>query len=229
MDMQTTEATYLKGFVELVVKLKSARSKDNNVEEQNTLMEQIKQHIGSLEKLVDMLQWFESKHGVPQKSDTKDAIEFVSIARRTRGGPGIYPALWIEGFAKKDCLFDLRNWIEKDKPQSKQVPWDVKNPDYMQGSEAIVLYTKSKCSLTKLSNNLKPNGTIHYMRKPGSGCRVHIGDFRLWAEKEYPILPDRKRQEIADEILLEREQTRGEIDKDKNYLRLAKKIAGDGK
>ena len=113
-----------------------------------------------------------------------------------------------------------------DAGDTKKVKWDDKDTNYMANSDAIVQFTKSKCSLSKLSTTLKPNGEIRYMRKPGLGCRVHIGDFRLWAEQKYPklFIPEKEKQELLDETLSEREQ---EKSKDKNYIKLANKIAGD--
>jgi len=82
---------------------------------------------------------------------------------------------------------------------TKQVKWDDRNQDYMQASEAVVKFTEGKLTLSTLSKVLKPDGPIRYMRSPNHRCRVHIGDFRTWAEKKYP--PDAVAAEIADEWL----------------------------
>jgi hypothetical protein len=47
------------------------------------------------------------------------------------------------------------------------------------------------------------DNTVRWMRK-GQRCKVHIGDFKAWAEKEYP--PDSIRGKIADEVLECREK-----------------------
>jgi len=77
-----------------------------------------------------------------------------------------------------------------------EVPWDETNVEYMQSGEARTTFTDGKLRASVLSRDL---GTVpvHYMHKPGKGCRVHIGEFRGWAEREY--LTDTARGEIADE------------------------------
>ncbi len=81
----------------------------------------------------------------------------------------------------------------------KEVRWDPKNTDYMQASEAVVKFTDGKLPLSTLSKMLKPDGPIRYMRSGHRRCKVHIGDFRTWAEKKHP--PDAVAAEIADEWL----------------------------
>lgn len=110
---------------------------------------------------------------------------------------------------------------QNNEPESKKVKWDDRDPNYISASEAVVKFTGNKLPLPTLSKMLKPNGSIHYMRKKGKGCRVHIGDFITWAGKEYP--PDNVRQKIADEVLDEREKQRR--NKDGGYMKLAKRIA----
>ena len=46
------------------------------------------------------------------------------------------------------------------------------------------------------------------MHKPGKGCRVHIGELRGWAEREY--LTDTARGEIADEWVADCETRKAE-------------------
>jgi len=77
-----------------------------------------------------------------------------------------------------------------------EVPWDETNVEYMPSGEARTTFTDGKLSASALSKDL---GTVpvHYMRKPGRGCRIHVGEFRGWAEREY--LTDTTRGEIVDE------------------------------
>jgi hypothetical protein len=96
--------------------------------------------------------------------------------------------------------------------ESKEQPWDENNLDYMQNSEAIATFTKSKMALSALSKLLDPNGSIRYMRK-GQRARVHIGDFRDYASKHY--VPDKLANEIADEVLANRAAQREEEDRRK--------------
>jgi hypothetical protein len=97
--------------------------------------------------------------------------------------------------------------------ESKEQPWDEDNPDYMANSEAIVTFTKNRMKLSALSKLLIPDGSIRYMRK-GQRAKVHIGDFRDYASKRY--VPDALANEIADEILAEREAQQEEMKRRKN-------------
>jgi len=125
-------------------------------------------------------------------------------------------------------LLRLKKWTKnphkRQQPDSKQVKWDETNPDYISSSEAITTYATKQCSLTKISKLLTPKGEIRYMRKRGKGARVHIGDFRQWAKKEYLSVADREK--ICDDVLSEREKQKSSIIDD-NYMKLAEKIAGD--
>lgn len=98
------------------------------------------------------------------------------------------------------------------KEESMEVPWDDDNPDYMLNSEAITTFTGSKMPLSKLSKLLTPDGPMHYMRK-GQRCKVHIGEFRNYASKQY--VSDEIANEIADEVLADREARRKVIDRKK--------------
>ena len=93
-----------------------------------------------------------------------------------------------------------------------EIAWDQKDPNYIPASEAIVTFTESKLPLYKLSKMLTPDGAIRYMRKRPR-CRVHIGDFRTWAHKEYPL--DSVREQIADDVLADRAARQSKIDRHK--------------
>ena len=82
--------------------------------------------------------------------------------------------------------------------RSMEVPWYKNNLNYMSCSEAIVKFTGSKMPASTLSNFLKQDGHIHYMRK-GQRCRVHIGEFIKYAKEKYP--PDDIAAEITDEYM----------------------------
>ena len=69
----------------------------------------------------------------------------------------------------------------------KEQPWDENNPEYMFESEALIKLADGKIPLSTLSRNLKPNGTMRYMRK-GRRCKVHIGDFCQFIKNKYPQL-----------------------------------------
>lgn len=66
-----------------------------------------------------------------------------------------------------------------------RVPWDPKDPNFMPAGEARTSLSDGKPAGPTLSKKL---GTIpvHYMRAPGGKCRVHIGEYRAWAQTEYP-------------------------------------------
>jgi|GEM_PF-3621139 len=83
--------------------------------------------------------------------------------------------------------------------QTAEQPWDAEDKGYLPASEAVVLFTDGKLPMSTLSKKLKPDGPIKYMRSPNHRCRVHIGDFRAWAEKIYP--PDAVAAERASEYL----------------------------
>lgn len=112
---------------------------------------------------------------------------------------------------------ELRAWHTKAEdlsPPGKQQLWDDESPEYMDNSEAIVTFTKGKLKLPRLTKQLnKPNNQIRFMRK-GRRCKVHIGDFKLWAEKRFPT--DKFAAEIADEVLADREARKKEIRESSN-------------
>jgi predicted DNA-binding protein YlxM (UPF0122 family) len=109
-------------------------------------------------------------------------------------------------------LSELKDALERiqSDPGSKQVPWNENDPQFMFASEAIVTFTNSKLPVPTLSNMLKPDGPIRYMRK-GHRCKVHICDFRQWAEQHYPS--DKTRGEIADDYIADVEARKTEIRK----------------
>ena len=65
-------------------------------------------------------------------------------------------------------------------------------------SEAIVKLADGKPALSTLSKKITPDGSIRYMRR-GQRCKIHIGDFREYAQKHY--LSDDLAGEIADEYM----------------------------
>jgi hypothetical protein len=83
-------------------------------------------------------------------------------------------------------------------------PWivtrDDSNTDYMPASEARSTLANGKPSAPALSKKL---GTIpvHYMRTAGKGCRVHIGEFRTWAQQQGFCLGDTDHDKIATEYM----------------------------
>jgi hypothetical protein len=62
---------------------------------------------------------------------------------------------------------------------TKEQPW-VDNPDdapdFLSLTEARKLID-DRLTLSALSKKMRHDGKIHYMKKPGYGCRAHIGDF----------------------------------------------------
>jgi len=99
---------------------------------------------------------------------------------------------------------------QKKEHSTTKVEWNENDLNYILMSEAVVTFTENKLSLSKLSRMLTPfDGSIHYMRK-GRRCKVHIADFRTWAQKEYP--PDSVREEIANELLADRAARQKKID-----------------
>jgi hypothetical protein len=97
--------------------------------------------------------------------------------------------------------------------ESKEQPWDEDDLDYMSNSEAITTFTNSKMPLSTLSKLLTPDGPIRYMRK-GQRAKVHIGDFREYAKEHY--IPDALANEIADEVLANREAQKEQMKRRKN-------------
>ena len=103
----------------------------------------------------------------------------------------------------KSIIDDIQNLASLlHKSESKEVPWDNNDPDYMPASDAIVHFTDDQISLSQLSKLLKPDGRIRYMRKKGqqatgqkTRCRlkVHKEDFKQWAEFRYPSKEQRQR------------------------------------
>jgi len=124
-------------------------------------------------------------------------------------------------------LTDILNWCidnqneQIEEAESKEQLWNPDDLDYMENSEAVKTFTKSKMFLSTLSKLLKPNGQIRYMRKRGVGCKVHIGDFREYCLSSTKYLPDKLASEIADEILANREA-------EKETIKHMKDITGKG-
>jgi len=127
--------------------------------------------------------------------------------------------LWIDEYEKNrndnsDILKEKSETGSKEKDletssgvDTLEVPWDETNKNYMQSSEARVNFTDGKLSAVKLSKSIGKI-RVRYMRKPGKGCRVHIGEFIEWAKEKYP--PDAKRAEIAEEWLADVEARKTE-------------------
>jgi len=117
--------------------------------------------------------------------------------------------------AMKRVIKNSIAWIReiKKRHQGQLQPWNDKATEYMNNSEAVVTFTKSKLPLPKLSKILKPDGPIRYMRK-GRRCKVHIGDFRKLSEnivyKRY-FLSDKVLNEYVDEVMSCREAEKEEI------------------
>ena len=95
---------------------------------------------------------------------------------------------------------------------TKEQQWRNNTPDYMLLSKAIVTLAGGKPAVSTLSKKITPDGPIRYMRK-GRRCKVHIGDFRDFIKKRYPTLEFAN--EIADEVLADREAMREKIDRQK--------------
>jgi hypothetical protein len=99
---------------------------------------------------------------------------------------------------------------EDDAATGWEVPWDETNADYMPSGEARVQLSAGKPSAAVLSKKL---GTIpvHYMRKRGRGCRVHVAEYISWAKGKY--LSDSARAEIADEYIADLETRKATINR----------------
>jgi hypothetical protein len=101
--------------------------------------------------------------------------------------------------------------------KTTQQDWDDNDPDYMENSKAVTIFAQSKLPLPTLRKMLdRKNNTIRWMGQ-GHRCKVHIGDFKTWAEKEY--LPDSVKGEIADEVL----EYRKKQQEQKSYETFSKK------
>ncbi len=124
-----TELAYLERFLELLEKLQAVRLRKHTEEQINILIEQINRHIGSLEKFVDTLRYYESKHGFCNDR-TKRAIECASAAQQERGGSGIYGALWFD-FAHEKVLSVLRSWIKEASTKPAETEQKVKRKTLM--------------------------------------------------------------------------------------------------
>jgi len=81
---------------------------------------------------------------------------------------------------------------------TKEQQWRNNTPDYMLLSKAIVTFAGGKPAVSTLSKKITPDGPIRYMRKR-QRCKVHIGDFREYAQKYYPS--DALAGEIVDEYM----------------------------
>lgn len=117
MDTQTTEIAYLERLLELLEKAQSANLRKDR-EEEGALYQQIERHIGSLEKFLDTLIRYVDRYGYCN-NHTRQAIERASTALRENGGPGIYPALWLD-FAHESFLSALKYWIKEASKQNKE-------------------------------------------------------------------------------------------------------------
>lgn len=94
-----------------------------------------------------------------------------------------------------------------------EVPWDDADQSYVSNTDAIVTFTKSRMALPELSKLLRSEDSpIHFMRR-GQRTKVHIGEFRDYAQKHY--VPDALAEEVADEVLADREARREEEDRRK--------------
>ncbi|MHC4461407.1 MAG: hypothetical protein ACYS6W_02270 [Planctomycetota bacterium] len=91
---------------------------------------------------------------------------------------------------------------QKQEKASKEQPWKNNIVDYMLLSEAIATFAGSKPAVSTLSKKITPDGPIRYMRR-GRRCKVHIGDFREYAQKHY--LSDALAAEIVDEYMADME------------------------
>jgi len=96
--------------------------------------------------------------------------------------------------------------------ESKEQPWDKTDSTYIPNSEAIETYTNSKMNVSTLGRMLTPTGSMRYMRK-GHRCRVHIGDFRAYANQIF--ISDETANEIADEVFAGRKFRKDQIDRRK--------------
>jgi len=107
-----------------------------------------------------------------------------------------------------EAILAIRRWCAKRKPKSTTewaVPWDSNDSAYIGSREAREKFSNGKPNEAKLSKLL---GTIpvHFMREHGKGSRVHIGDYRRWAAKTYPL----NSAEIADEYIAHIEARKAE-------------------
>jgi len=175
------------------------------------------QKVGSPGDTYHMLEDYRDKHWDEYASfcgNTKAALKNLEKVSSYQGVPW-YPDLW-DRFTKPEVIADLGQWadkIGKDHAVGCEQPWDNDDSAYMSNSEAIVTFTSSKMPLPKLSKLLNhPNNTIRFMRK-GQRCKVHIGDFRDYANQHY--VSSVRANEIADDILADREAQREKEDRHK--------------
>ena len=162
-----------------------------------------------------------------EKSSTADVLqkkydEFLANLRASfpliqNGDDCFWAVLVIRGYAS-DLAKELRNTaqIARDElaaenstetGEKKKQPWLNDAPDYMLLSEAIVKFAGSKPAVSTLSKKITPDGPIRYMRR-GRRCKVHIGDFRKYAQKHYPQYA--LESEIVDEYLADVEARKAE-------------------
>ncbi len=103
-----------------------------------------------------------------------------------------------------------KNWLAEVGVEGikggKEQPWVEDAPDYMLLSEAIVKFAGGKPALPTLSKKVGKI-PVRYMRR-GRRCKVHIGDFREYAQKHY--LSDGLAAEITDEYMADIEARKAE-------------------
>ena len=73
--------------------------------------------------------------------------------------------------------------VPREPGHTMEQPWSDDAPEYLPLTQAIKL-TNGQPSLQTLSKLMKPAGEMHYMRKKGVGCKVHIGDFRRYMKSQ---------------------------------------------
>jgi hypothetical protein len=95
-----------------------------------------------------------------------------------------------------------------------KVPWNEEDCDYVQSGEARVRLSDGKPAASKLSKMIG-RIPVHYMRKPGKGCRVHVSEYLAWAKREFPN--DAERDEIATEYIADIEARKAAAKRAKQY------------
>ena len=97
------------------------------------------------------------------------AVCYEALVQRT---PGLY-------VRNKPTYRSIFNKIQKAASPADsrlmQQPWDDDATEYIGLTEAVGLIDKRK-SVSALSKHCKLDGEMRYMREPGKGCKVHVGD-----------------------------------------------------
>jgi len=128
--------------------------------------------------------------------------------------PGLYIATCL--YVSHMSNFDAKLWlylkhVRQDLgcgAESKKVPWSDNDPNYLPLTKAIINFAGGEIPVSTLSKKIRPDGPIHlhYMRKKGKGCKVHIEEFKEYVRKEYP--DDATTRKLAQEYLAKTEASK---------------------